>query len=119
MLSMLVAFSGPPVGGSNYEEGVEFNPIQHHNAFCPWVNGNVAAAGSTNDGSSSSSGASAVAFCGWQVTLDALDAFQTLGNAAVQTVESESAASRHKVDHPLFFTYSQLLVYYLYLNLKS
>ncbi|KAK4787662.1 hypothetical protein SAY86_011495 [Trapa natans] len=89
---------GPPVGESNYEEEVEFNPINHHNAFCPWVNGNVAAAGSTSDGSSSSSCASAAAFCGWQLTLDALDTFQTLGIAAAQTVESESAASRHKDD---------------------
>ncbi|PKI47668.1 uncharacterized protein LOC116192523 isoform X1 [Punica granatum] len=89
---------GPPVGESNYDEGVEFDPIKHHNAFCPWVNGNVAAAGSTSDGASSSSGASAAAFCGWQLTLDALDAFQTLGNVPIQTVESESAASRHKDD---------------------
>lgn len=105
MLSNVIfAFSGPPVGESNYEGGVEFNPIQHHNAFCPWVNGNVAAAGCTNVGSSSSSGVSAAAFCGWQLTLDALDNFQILGNSAAQTVESESAASRHKVVHPLLVT---------------
>ena len=36
---------GPPNGESNYEEAVEFDPIRHHNYFCPWVNGNVAAAG--------------------------------------------------------------------------
>ncbi|CAH1444647.1 unnamed protein product [Lactuca virosa] len=36
---------GPPNGESNFEEGVEFDPIKHHNFFCPWVNGNVAAAG--------------------------------------------------------------------------
>ncbi|KAK4753399.1 hypothetical protein SAY87_022197 [Trapa incisa] len=99
--------NGPPVGESNYEEEVEFDPIKHHNAFCPWVNGNVAAAGITSDGSGSSSSVSATAFCGWQMTLDALDTFQTLGNDAAQTVESESAASRHKDDR---FTPSQNLL---------
>ncbi|KAD4179021.1 hypothetical protein E3N88_27612 [Mikania micrantha] len=39
---------GPLNGGSNFEEAVElFDPIKHHNFFCPWVNGNVAAAGIT------------------------------------------------------------------------
>lgn len=88
--------SGVPVAESNYEGSVEFDPIKHHNTFCPWVNGNVAAAGSTSEGSSSS--AIATALCGWQLTLDALDAFQSLGQVPIQTVESESAASRHKVD---------------------
>jgi hypothetical protein len=89
---------GPPNGESNYEEAVEFDPIKHHNYFCPWVNGNVAAAGcSSSSGSSSSAGA--VALCGWQLTLDALDAVQSLGHLPIQTVESESAASLYKDDH--------------------
>lgn len=91
--------AGPPNGGSNYEESPEFDPIKHHNPFCPWVNGNVAAAGCTSSsGSGSSPGA--VALCGWQLTLDALDAFQSQGQVPVQTVESESAASMYKDDHP-------------------
>lgn len=95
MLS-LKCCSGPPNGESNYEEAVEFDPIKHHNYFCPWVNGNVAAAG-CNSSSGSSSSAGAVALCGWQLTLDALDAFQSLGHVPIQTVESESAASLYKV----------------------
>lgn len=88
--------TGPANGESNYEtEPVEFDPINKHNPFCPWVNGNVAAAGSSCNGSSS--GASSVALCGWQLTLDALDAFQSLGHVPVQTMESESAASMYKV----------------------
>lgn len=75
---------------------MEFDPIKHHNYFCPWVNGNVAAAGCSTSGGPSSS-VSAVALCGWQLTLDALDAFQSLGHIPIQTVESESAASLHKV----------------------
>ncbi|XAR56355.1 hypothetical protein NMG60_11036809 [Bertholletia excelsa] len=89
---------GPPNGESNYEEAVEFDPIQYHNYFCPWVNGNVAAAGCSSS-SGSSSNAGAVALCGWQLTLDALDAFQSLGHLPNQTVESESAASLYKDDH--------------------
>ncbi|KAL6538289.1 hypothetical protein OROGR_012277 [Orobanche gracilis] len=90
--------SGPPSGGNNYDEVNEFNPIKHHNHFCPWVNGNVAAAGcSSSSGSGSTAGA--LAFSGWQLTLDALDAFQSLGHVPVQTVESESAASMYKDDH--------------------
>ncbi|CAH2068560.1 unnamed protein product [Thlaspi arvense] len=87
--------SRPPNGESNYEEAVEFDPIQYHNYFCPWVNGNVAAAGCSSS-SGSSSNAGAVALCGWQLTLDALDAFQSLGHLPNQTVESESAASLYK-----------------------
>ncbi|GMP66321.1 hypothetical protein CsSME_00026721 [Camellia sinensis var. sinensis] len=94
-------FLGPPNGESNYEEAVEFDPIRHHNYFCPWVNGNVAAAGCSSS-SGSSSNAGAVAFCGWQLTLDALDAFQSLGHIPNQTVESESAASLYKFLKLLF-----------------
>ncbi|KAL3502965.1 hypothetical protein ACH5RR_037414 [Cinchona calisaya] len=95
---LIVNGTGPPNGESNYDEAIEFDPIKHHNHFCPWVNGNVAAAGcSSSSGSSSSAGA--LALCGWQLTLDALDAFQSLGNVPAQTVESESAASRYKNDH--------------------
>ena len=84
----------PPNGENNVEDGVEFDPIKYHNSFCPWVNGNVAAAGSSSGASSS---AGIVALCGWQLTLDALDAFQALGHVPVQAVESESAASLYKV----------------------
>jgi hypothetical protein len=89
---------GAPNGESNYEEGEEFDPIKHHNNFCPWVNGNVAAAGCTSSSGSSSTTA-AVALCGWQLTLDALDAFQSLGHLPMPTVQSESAASLYKDDH--------------------
>ncbi|CAI9784305.1 unnamed protein product [Fraxinus pennsylvanica] len=85
----------PPNGGCNYEEVVEFDPIKHHNHFCPWMNGNVAAAGcSSSSGSGSSAGAQAL--CSWQLTLDALDAF--LAQVPIQTMESESAASMDKDD---------------------
>ncbi|XP_047969564.1 uncharacterized protein LOC125213202 isoform X2 [Salvia hispanica] len=92
--------SGPPNGGSNYDEAVEFDPIKYHNYYCPWVNGNVAAAGSSSSGGGSGSSHSALALCGWQLTLDALDAFQLQGQVPpVQPVESESAASMYKDDH--------------------
>ncbi|GAB4846711.1 hypothetical protein Ancab_025717 [Ancistrocladus abbreviatus] len=91
---MVAKGTGPPNGQSNYEELVEFDPLKHHNSYCPWVNGNVAAAGCSN---SSTSAAGAVALCGWQLTLDALDSFQSLGHIPVQTVESESAASLYKL----------------------
>ncbi|KAL4627638.1 hypothetical protein ACB092_05G179600 [Castanea dentata] len=89
--------AGIPKGESNYEEAMEFDPIIHHNQFCPWVNGNVAAAGCSSYCSSTSG--DAIAICGWQLTLDALDALRSLGNIAIQTVESESAASLYKDDH--------------------
>jgi hypothetical protein len=88
---------GPPKGESNYEEATKFDPIVHHNQFCPWVNGNVAAAGSST--SSSGSSAHAIALCGWQLTLDALDVLRSQGNVLLQTGQSESAASLHKDDH--------------------
>ncbi|RDX69306.1 Nuclear-interacting partner of ALK, partial [Mucuna pruriens] len=84
---------GPPKGESNYE-AVEFDPIVYHNQCCPWVNGNVAAAGCAS--SVPSTGSDAIAFCGWQLTLDALDALQSLGHNAIPTVPSESAASLYK-----------------------
>lgn len=90
-------FSGPPKGESNYEEAIEFDPIIHHNKFCPWVNGNVAAAGCSSRGSGSN--ADTAALCGWQLTLDALDALRSLGTMPIQTVQSESAASLYKDDH--------------------
>lgn len=96
LIFLLLGQIGPPNGGSNYDEVAEFDPIKNHNHFCPWVNGNVAAAGcSSSTGSGSSPGA--LALCGWQLTLDALDAFQSQGQVPVQTVESESAASMYKV----------------------
>ncbi|KAJ9153146.1 hypothetical protein P3X46_026620 [Hevea brasiliensis] len=88
---------GPPKGESNYEEAIEFDPIIHHNQFCPWVNGNVAAAGCSSRGSGNN--ADADALCGWQLTLDALDALRSLGHIPIQTVQSESAASLYKDDH--------------------
>ncbi|KAB5534258.1 hypothetical protein DKX38_017344 [Salix brachista] len=89
--------TGPLKGESNYEETVEFDPIIHHNKFCPWVNGNVAAAGCSSRGSGSN--ADTAALCGWQLTLDALDALRSLGTMPIQTVQSESAASLYKDDH--------------------
>ncbi|XP_019193405.1 PREDICTED: uncharacterized protein LOC109187626 [Ipomoea nil] len=93
----LVANGTGPPNGESYE-GVEFDPIKHHNSFCPWVNGNVAAAGCCNS-SDSSSTAGGLALCGWQLTLDALNSFQSLANIPIQTVASESAASLYKDDH--------------------
>ncbi|CAI0544904.1 unnamed protein product [Linum tenue] len=89
----------PPKGESNYEEPMEFDPIIHHNEFCPWVNGNVAAAGSSSCGPGSSNIVDTDALCGWQLTLDALDAVGSLANFAIQPVQSESAASLYKDDH--------------------
>ncbi|XVF40084.1 hypothetical protein PTKIN_Ptkin01aG0083600 [Pterospermum kingtungense] len=88
-------FLGPLKGESNCEEAIEFDPVIHHNQFCPWVNGNVAAAGCCGPSPSHSPSADNVALCGSQLTLDALDVLQSLG----QTVQSESAASLCKYDH--------------------
>lgn len=72
------------------------------------MNGNVAAAGSSSSGSGTS--VDAVALCGWQLTIDALDALRSLGNVAIQTVQSESAASLYKVlPVALFSTYVQVM----------
>lgn len=94
-ISTVIDYSGPPKGESNYEEPMEFDPIGHHNQFCPWVNGNVAAAGNSSCGPDTSG--DVVALCGWQLTLDALDALRSLGHVGIQTLESESAASLYKV----------------------
>lgn len=85
---------GPPKGESNYE-AAEFDPIAYHNQCCPWVNGNVAAAGCASSVMRTSS--DAIALSGWQLTLDALDAFQSLEHNAIPTAPSESAASLYKV----------------------
>ncbi|KAF2316732.1 hypothetical protein GH714_042073 [Hevea brasiliensis] len=95
---------GPPKGESNYEEAIEFDPIIHHNQFCPWVNGNVAAAGCSSRGSGNN--ADADALCGWQLTLDALDALRSLGHIPIQTVQSESAASLYKVNYRILNLFS-------------
>ncbi|KAK1278607.1 hypothetical protein QJS04_geneDACA022151 [Acorus gramineus] len=84
-------------GETECEEPGKFDPIKHHNPFCPWVNGNVAAAGCSSGSSNSIS--STIALSGWQLTLDALDAFQSSGHVPNQTVESESAASLYKDEH--------------------
>ena len=87
-------------GENDFEGGAgEFDPIQNHHYFCPWVNGNVAAAGCSSGSSSAST--SVMALSGWQLTLDALDAYHSLGHIPNQTLESESAASLYKAsDHP-------------------
>lgn len=87
--------SGPPKGEINCEEGIEFDPIIHHNEFCPWINGNVAAAESNSQYAGDN--ADAAAMCGWQLTLDALDALQSMDHIQIQMMQSESAASLYKV----------------------
>ncbi|KAK1681641.1 hypothetical protein QYE76_042489 [Lolium multiflorum] len=72
----------------------EFDPIKHHNNCCPWVNGYVAAACSINSSSITNSSA----FCGWQLTLDALETVQSLGQDQTQAMQSDSAASLYKDD---------------------
>ncbi|XP_004488855.1 uncharacterized protein [Cicer arietinum] len=79
----------------NSSERIEFDPIKLHNDYCPWVNGDVAAAG--YDSPCSTSDVASAALCGWQLTLEALDSFQSLGHLPVQTLESESAASMCKL----------------------
>ncbi|XP_074560073.1 uncharacterized protein LOC141816134 isoform X2 [Curcuma longa] len=78
-------------------ENEEFDPLKHHNCYCPWVNGNVAAAGCSNDTGSASNNSEVA--CGWELTLDAMDTFQSLGHLPNQMMQSESAASLYKDDH--------------------
>ncbi|XP_042411942.1 uncharacterized protein LOC122001324 isoform X1 [Zingiber officinale] len=93
---------GNRIGTSNgengyYVENEEFDPLKHHNCYCPWVNGNVAAAGCSSDTGSASNNSEVA--CGWELTLDAVDTFQSLGHLPNQMMQSESAASLNKDDH--------------------
>jgi hypothetical protein len=93
---MLFSFclSGAMNGENDYGTSLpEFDPIKHHNNCCPWVNGYVAAACSMNSSSITNSSA----FCGWQLTLDALETVQSLGQDQTQAMQSDSAASLYKV----------------------
>ena len=56
-----------------WKEDMEFDPILQHRHFCPWVNTNVGRG-----------------LCGWQLTLDALEASPSLA-------KSESASSLYNV----------------------
>ncbi|KAK3145873.1 hypothetical protein QOZ80_3BG0258600 [Eleusine coracana subsp. coracana] len=86
---------GATNGENDYESGLlEFDPVKHHNSYCPWVNGTVVAACCNNTGSSSSTSA----LSGWQLTIDALDTFQSLGQAQNQIMGSDSAASLYMDD---------------------
>jgi hypothetical protein len=81
------------INGENGSESLpEFDPIRHHNSYCPWVNGNVAASCCINVSSSSSS----TALSGWQLTVDAIETVQS-GQAENETMGSDSAASLYKV----------------------
>jgi hypothetical protein len=102
----IVCFSGATNGENDYEPGLpDFDPIKHHKNYCPWVNGTVAAA-CCYDASSSSSSSE---LSGWQLTVDALDTFQSLGQN--QTMQSESAASLNMVT----FCHSSLFSLFLLL----
>jgi hypothetical protein len=102
-------FSGATNGENDYELGLpDFDPIKHHNSYCPWVNGTVAAACCYDTSFSSSSSE----LSGWQLTVDALDTFQSLGQN--QTMKSESAASLNMVTFVMliffiFFVFVPLL----------
>ncbi|WVZ61877.1 hypothetical protein U9M48_011685 [Paspalum notatum var. saurae] len=90
---------GNGLGATNGENDCEtdlpdFDPIKHHNNYCPWVNGNVAAACCISTGSSTGT-----ALSGWQLTVDAIETLQSLGQAQNQTMQSDSAASLYKDDH--------------------
>lgn len=90
----IICFPGATNGENDYEPGLpDFDPVKHHNSYCPWVNGIVAAACCYD--TSSSSGSSELS--GWQLTVDALDTFQSLGQSQNQTMRSESAASLNMV----------------------
>ncbi|KAL6880551.1 hypothetical protein ACP4OV_012116 [Aristida adscensionis] len=87
---------GAANGENDYETDLpEFDPIKHHNSYCPWVNGNVAAACCI----ASSSSTATSALSGWQLTVDAIEMLQSLGQAQNQTMQSDSAASLYKDDH--------------------
>lgn len=72
------------------EQGEEFDPIHMHHFYCPWINGCVAAAAGSGETNLKA------ALCGWQLTVDAIDAFQLQNNVFSTPMESESAASMHK-----------------------
>ena len=91
LICSYVWLSGATNGENDYETDLpDFDPIRHHNDYCPWVNGNVAAACCINTGSST-------ALSGWQLTVDAIETLQSLGQAQNQTMQSDSAASLYKV----------------------
>ena len=96
----------------------EFDPIKHHSNCCPWVNGYVAAACSINTGSSTNISA----FCGWQLTVDALETVQSLGQYQNQVMRSDSAASLYKVgilsNYAVVFNFSRRF-FLLKINLIS
>ena len=90
----VICFSGATNGENDYEPGLpDFDPVKHHNSYCPWVNGIVAAACCYDTSSSSGS----PELSGWQLTTDAIDTFQSLGQSQNQTMRSESAASLNMV----------------------
>ncbi|KAI5062071.1 hypothetical protein GOP47_0022610 [Adiantum capillus-veneris] len=72
------------------EQVEEFDPIHQHHFYCPWINGCVAAAAASGDANVKA------ALCGWQLTVDALDAYQVPNSLFAAPMESESAASMHK-----------------------
>ncbi|KAL6880552.1 hypothetical protein ACP4OV_012117 [Aristida adscensionis] len=87
---------GATNGENDYETDLpEFDPIKHHNSYCPWVNGNVAAACCIDSSSSTAS----TDVSGWQLTIDAIEMLQSLGQAQDQAMRSDSAASLYKDDH--------------------
>ncbi|XP_006650690.2 uncharacterized protein LOC102700693 [Oryza brachyantha] len=86
---------GATNGENDFESGLpEFDPVKHHDSYCPWVNGTVAAACCSNTESSSSTSP----LSGWQLTVDALDTFQSLGQAQNHAMRSDSAASLYMDD---------------------
>lgn len=72
------------------EQVEEFDPIHQHHFYCPWINGCVAAAAGSGDAPVKA------ALCGWQLTVDALDAYPVPNSVFAAPMESESAASMHK-----------------------